>query len=105
MFLFSVNLAVVGRALTNRSDFREVHLTLFVFVLFLAYVFFFTAILRAQSEMILLEKDIAAELDNADRESHDLNYFKKCRFRHFKTYTWPIYWIGNGLVMVFLLSV
>jgi hypothetical protein len=58
--------------------------------------------MRAQSEMIALEQDIANELEDANQESRYLKYLKRPRFRNFKRITWPVYWGGNGIVIFFL---
>lgn len=76
---------------------------IFVFVLLLTYIFIFFAIIRAQSEMILLEKDIVIELNESDQKTHYLKYLNKYRFQNFKNITWPVYWIGNIAVIVFLM--
>ena len=102
-FLFTINLAVVGWTLSNHKAFCGVNTIMFVSVLLLTYIFIFWAIIRAQREMILLEKDIVIELTDSDQNTNYLRYLKKYRFQNFIKITWPVYWIGNILVIAFLI--
>ena len=102
--LFTINLAIIGWALTENESLVGVNLSAFFIVLVLFYIFIFIAILRAQSEMILLEKDIVSELHDAEKKSHYIDYLSKPRFKYFKKITWPVYWSGNIAVIYFLLS-
>lgn len=101
-FLFTINLAIIGWALTEKESLVGVNLSAFYIILVLFYIFIFMAILRAQSEMILLEKDIVSELQDAKEKSHYINYLSKTRFKYFKIITWPVYWSGNIAVIYFL---
>ena len=95
---------MIGWVLTVGADIKREHVYVFIGILLLFYLFMFLALMRAQSEMIALEKDIVTDLQKSDHQSSFYAYLEKPRFKHVKKYTWLVYWSGNIAVIAFLLK-
>ena len=101
-FIFTINLAITGWAITTSEKIDISNIYMLLIVLLLAYIFIFIALIRSQSEMIALEKDIIVDIKQEKKESHYYEYLSTQRFKNIKIITWPVYWIGNLAVMIYL---
>ena len=61
-FIFTINLAITGWAITTSEKIDISNIYMLLIVLLLAYIFIFIALIRSQSEMIALEKDISVDI-------------------------------------------